>query len=358
MTKTTRARSTPEVPFLGRPIGDGYPCYVIADVGLNHNGDLGAAKELVRAAAAAGCDAVKFQKRDVANLAIGKVLDAKDERFPMFGATYRQIREHLEFDRAQYRSLLACAAEAGIPLFGTPFDIPSARFLESLGMKAYKLASHSMPHLPLLEFVAGLGRPTILSTGMARLDEVDRGAAVFRRRRCPFALLHCVSAYPTPLDQANLRAMDTLRRRYKVPVGYSGHEVGFLATLAAAARGANAVERHITLDTTMAGFDHKVSLDPRQFADLIRDIRLVESALGDGRKLLRPSEQVTRDKYHVSWVSACVIPAGRVVTERMLALKNPGTGIPAHRKDLVLGRKARGRIEADTLLAPGMFEAA
>lgn len=344
------------IEFLGRTLGEGRPVFVIAEIGLNHNGDPAIAKKLIDVAADAGCDAVKFQKRDVDNLAVGSVLDAPDGRFPAFGSTYRQIREHMEFDRGEFEDLMSHAASRSLPFFCTPFDIASYEFLESLGMTSYKLASHSLTNLPLIEHAAGKRKPVILSTGMATLEEVDRAVSVFKSAGCPLALLHCVSSYPTPLEQANLRVMDTLRARYGVPVGYSGHEVGSLATLAAVARGACVVERHITLDTKMMGFDHKLSIDPEQLRACVRDIRAIESALGDGRKELLPVERVTRDKYHVSWVSRRAIPAGTVIGEDMLTLKNPGTGIPAAQKDRVVGRRAKSDIPADVLLSDGMLQ--
>lgn len=346
------------VNILGRELGQGLPCFVIAEIGLNHNGDIGIAKKLIQAAALAGCAAVKFQKRDVANLAIGSVLDAKDERFPAFGSTYRAIREHLEFSKEEFQELIHFSTQQRMPFFCTAFDIASLEFLKDLGMQAYKLASHSLTNVPLLEQVAGLGKPVILSTGMATLQEVDQAVALFQKRNTPLVLLHCVSSYPTPPEQANLRIMDTLRDRYQVPVGYSGHEIGYLASLAAVARGACAVERHVTLDRNMVGFDHKLSLDPGELVNLVRQIRCVESTLGDGVKTLTEIEKVTRRKYHVSFVSKVNIAKGSVIADGMLTLKNPGTGIPAYRKDLVVGRKAAIDIAEDSLIEVGFLEPA
>lgn len=346
----------PVIDFLGRPIGEGRPCFVIAEIGLNHNGEMSLAKELIAAAKEAGCDAVKFQKRDVATLAVGATLDAVDGRFPAFGSTYRQIREHLEFDRAEFLELMAESRKRGLPFFCTPFDVPSIRFLENVGMEAYKVASHGLTNLPMLDFLASLRKPVILSTGMAHLEEVDRAVDVFRRRDCPLALLHCVSSYPTPLEQANLKAMDTLRERYRLPVGYSGHEVGFLATIAAVARGACVLERHITLDRAMMGFDHKLSLDPVQLKDLVSQVRQVESALGTGRKELLEVEKITRNKYHVSLVSARAVKKGERLDDDAITLKNPGTGIPAWRQPEFSGRVAKADIPADVLLEESMLE--
>jgi N-acetylneuraminate synthase/N,N'-diacetyllegionaminate synthase len=346
----------PAIEFLGRHVGDGYPCYVIAEIGLNHNGSMSIAKRLISTAKVAGCNAVKFQKRDVANLAVSKTLDTKDERFPAFGQTYREIREHLEFDASQFAELMAETSRHDLSFLCTPFDIASVRFLESLNLNAYKVASHGLTNLPMLDCIASLHKPVILSTGMASIEEIDRAVALFRSHDCPLALVHCVSAYPTPIEQINLKAMDTLRERYRLPVGYSGHEIGILPTLAAVARGACIVERHITLDRAMIGFDHKLSLDPAQLRDLVSQIRQEELALGDGRKTILPSEQVTRDKYHVSLVSARAIELGETLNEDALVLKNPGTGIPAWRRPEMLGRKAKANIPADVLIEEWMLE--
>ncbi|MDO8631201.1 MAG: N-acetylneuraminate synthase family protein, partial [Phycisphaerales bacterium] len=218
-----------------RDVGNGQPCFVIAEAGLNHNGELPLALELIDKAIEGGADAVKFQKRTVDVLAVADVLDAEDARFPSFGRTYRQIREHLEFDLDEYRELVAHAAKRGIPFLCTPFDVPALEFLERLALPGYKIASHSVTNLPLLERVAEVGKPVIMSTGMCTFEEIDRAVDVFTRRGTPLALMHCVSAYPTPMNQCNLRMVDALRDRYHVPVGYSGHELGYVPTLAAVA---------------------------------------------------------------------------------------------------------------------------
>ena len=344
------------IPVGNLVVGDGQPCFVIAEIGLNHNGDTELASRLIDVAVEAGANAVKFQKRTVDTLAIASVLDAPDARFPAFGGTYRQIREHLEFDEAEYTSLARYCAERGILFFATPFDEQAADFLERLDPPAYKVASHSVTNLPFLQHVAEFGRPVIMSSGMCTLDELDEAVAIFQGRRTPIALMHCVSAYPTPPEQSNLRMMDTLRERYMVPVGYSGHEIGDLPTLAAVARGAALVERHVTADRTLVGFDHKLSLEPGELRRMIGAIRLIEQTIGAGDKAVSETEMVTRRKYHVSIVAAGDIPAGSVITERMLTLKNPGTGLPARRMGEIVGRRAKTPIAADTLLDWEMLE--
>lgn len=339
-----------DVKFLGHLIGNGHPCFIIGEAGLNHNGNGITAKKLIDVAASSGCDAVKFQKRNVKELAISSVLDAKDDRFPMFGSTYRKIREYLEFDRKQYIELINHAKQRRIKFLCTAFDIESVDFLESLGIEAYKLASHSLTNLPLLEYVAKIGKPTILSTGMATLEEVDVAVNILKTKGVPLILLHCVSSYPQAVEESNLLLIDRYREHYQIPIGYSGHEIGWIPTLAAVARGARVIERHITLDNKMVGFDHKLSLMPEELSQMVKDIRDIEKALGTSEKRVSKREMITRNKYHVSWVSKVDIRKGQAIAEEMLALKNPGTGIPAHKKNMIIGKRAKIDIPADTLL--------
>ncbi len=331
-------------------------CYVIAEAGLNHNGSVEIAKKLIDVAAIAGVDAVKFQKRTVDKLAIQSVLDAPDDRFPEFGGTYREIREHLEFTLGQYRELKSYAESKGLDFIVTAFDADAVDFLEKLGIGTYKLASHSLTNHELLDYLARLRKPVILSTGMAELEEIDRAVGIFRRHDAPLSLMHCVSAYPTPLAECNLAMMDVLRERYGLAVGYSGHELGYLPTVMAVAMGAQLVERHYTLDKTMTGFDHKMSLAPDELIAMVRDIRNVPKIRGTGEKRVSETEWVTRRKYHVSMASAAAIPAGAVLTDAMVTWRNPGTGIPAKMAHTVLGKRAKQDIPADELLSIDMFE--
>lgn len=331
-------------------------CYVIAEAGLNHNGSVEIAKALIDVAAIAGADAVKFQKRTVEKLAVKSVLDAQDDRFPEFGKTYREIRQHLEFSMDEYRELKAYTQAKGLDFMVTAFDTEAVDFLEELGVEAYKLASHSATNLELLDYLARLRKPTVLSTGMAELEELDRAVEIFRRHDAPLVLLHCVSAYPTPLAECNLAMIDVLKKRYRLPVGYSGHELGYLPTVVAVAMGAQMVERHFTLNKTMVGFDHKMSLEPDELIAMVRDIRNVRKTRGTGEKRVSETEWITRRKYHVSMASAVAIPAGTTLTEAMVSYRNPGTGIPAKLAHTVLGKRAARDISADELLSVEMFE--
>ncbi|MBF0296622.1 MAG: N-acetylneuraminate synthase family protein [Magnetococcales bacterium] len=330
--------------------------YIIAEAGLNHNGSLELAKQMVETAAAAGADAVKFQKRTVEILAIGTILDAQDERFPDFGSTYRQIRQHIEFDFNAYVTIREKCRECAIDFLCTAFDIPAVTFLEQLGVNGYKLASHSLGNLPLLHHLAKLGKPVILSTGMAEWDEIDRAVEIFTTNHTPLSLLHCVSIYPTPPEECNLTMIDRLKERYGLPVGYSGHEIGTLPTLAAAAMGATIIERHFTMDRTLPGFDHKISLEPAELTTMIRDLHAIETMRGTGTKRVSEREQITRDKYHVSMVSARPLTKGSILTETDVVYRNPGTGIPPKNANHYLGRPLTRDVPADALIEPDMVQ--
>ncbi len=331
-------------------------CYVIAEAGLNHNGSLDMAMRLIDVASVAGVDAVKFQKRTVDKLAIGSVLDAPDDRFPEFGKTYREIREHLEFTLDEYRALKAYSEAKGLDFLVTAFDTEAVDFLEELGIDVYKLASHSLTNPELLDYIARLPKTVILSTGMAELGEIDAAVAAFSQREATLALMHCVSAYPTPPAECNLSMMGVLADRYGLTVGYSGHELGYVPTLVAVVMGAALIERHFTLDKTLPGFDHKMSLSPDELIAMVRDIRQIPAIKGAGRKAVSDTEWITRRKYHVSMASAAAIPAGAVLTAEMVTWRNPGTGIPAKDAHTVLGRRAKSSIGADQLLSADMFE--
>ena len=330
-------------------------CYIIAEAGLNHNGSIKIAKQLIDVAADAGVDAVKFQKRTVDILATKETLDAADDRFPEFGSTYREIREYLELNFDQYIELKQYSKSKGLDFIVTAFDEEAVDFLLKVGVDRFKLASHSLTNFDLLEYLSQYKKETILSTGMAELDEIDRAVEIFKKHDCPLSLMHCVSAYPTPLDECNMSMMNNLKQRYELPTGYSGHELGFLPSVVAATMGAQLIERHYTLDKSMTGFDHKMSLDPEELTLMVKDIRLVDKIQGTGEKRVSETEWITRKKYHVSAVSLSKIKAGEILSEEHITFRNPGTGIP--RKDIhfIVGKKAKEDIPADVLLDIQMF---
>jgi sialic acid synthase SpsE len=270
------------------PIGSGRPVYVIGEIGLNHNGDVEIAKRLIDVAADAGTQAVKFQKRTPA-ISTPEHMKSTMRQTPWGEMTYLEYRYRVEFDRDQYIELGDHATLRGLDWFASPWDAPSVEFLEDLNVCAFKVASASVTDLALLEAIRATGKPTILSTGMSTMEQIDRAVAALDGS--PLIVLHATSTYPLPADEANLRMIATLQRRYPgVPVGYSGHEPGLQISLAAVALGAVAVERHITLDRTMWGSDHAASLEPQGLQHLVRDIRVIEEAMGDGVKRIFPGE--------------------------------------------------------------------
>jgi N-acetylneuraminate synthase len=271
-----------------RTIGADHPTYVIAEIGLNHNGDVEIAKQLIDVAARAGADAVKFQKRTPEIATPPHMRDTLRET-PWGTMTYLQYRYRVEFGRDEYVEIGDYATMRGLDWFASPWDVPSVDFLEDLGVVAHKVASASLTDTELLAALRATGKPIILSTGMSTLDEIDR--AVGQLDRDNLVLLHATSTYPMEPDEANIRMVPALRDRFPgVPVGYSGHERGLQISLAAVALGAVAVERHITLDRTMWGSDHSASLEPAGLEHLVRDIRVIEAALGDGQKRVYETE--------------------------------------------------------------------
>ena len=277
-----------------RVIGGGRPAYVIAEIGLNHNGDVDIAKQLIDVAADAGADAVKFQKRTPEISTPVHMRDTLRET-PWGTMTYLDYRYRVEFTREQYVEVSDHALLRGLDWFASPWDVPSVGFLEDLNVVAHKVASACLTDIPLLQALRDTGKPIILSTGMSTIAQIDAALEVLGTDR--LVLMHATSTYPMEPEEANLRVIPTLRDRYPgVPGGYSGHERGLQISVAAVALGAVAVERHITLDRTMWGSDHAASLEPAGLQHLIRDIRIIEQALGDGVKRVFPGEQAPMAK--------------------------------------------------------------
>lgn len=270
----------------GTEVGDGAPCYVVAEIGINHNGDLDLAKKLIDVAAFAGVNAVKFQKRTVDVVYSAEEL-ARPRENP-FGATNGDLKRGLEFGAERYKLIDRYCAEKHIAWFASCWDEGSVDFMEEFDPPAYKIASASLTDHALLRHHKKTRRPIILSTGMSTLDEIDAAVDVIGTDR--LVILHATSAYPAKTADLNLRMIPVLRERYGVPVGYSGHEVGLATTYAAVALGACMVERHVTLDRAMYGTDQAASVEPQGVMKLVRDLRTIEQALGDGIKRVTPDE--------------------------------------------------------------------
>lgn len=267
---------------------------IIAEIGINHNGDLDIARRLIDMAKAAGCDAVKFQKRTINIVYTKEWLDSPRES--PWGTTQRAQKEGLEFGKAEYDALDAHCRAQGIDWFASAWDVPSQMFLRQYGLKYNKIASPMIAHQDLLVAVAEERKPTFVSTGMSTYEQIDEAVRTFRRYECPIVLMHCVSEYPAPEDTTNLMCMAELRRRYRCPVGYSGHEVTMIPGVFAALMGAVAVERHITLDRAMYGSDQAASLEKRGLELLVSYVRSIPIVLGDGVKRVTDREEANAQK--------------------------------------------------------------
>lgn len=268
--------------------------FIIAEIGINHNGDLEIAKKLIEWAALCNCDAVKFQKRTIDKVYTKEYLDSYRES--PWGKTQRAQKEGLEFGKAEYDEIDKYCKEVGIEWFASAWDIEAQEFLEQYDLKYNKIASAMLPDDELLKKVAREGKYTFIATGMSTYEEIDHAVEIFREYNCPFELMHCNSTYPMPKEDANLRMILSLRERYGCKVGYSGHEVGRIVSTSAAALGATSIERHITLDNTMYGSDQAASLNVRDLLRLTEDIRVIETILGNGEKVLSKKELETRKK--------------------------------------------------------------
>ncbi|HVV12717.1 N-acetylneuraminate synthase family protein [Amycolatopsis sp.] len=274
-----------------REVGEGHPVYTVAEIGINHNGDVEIAKQLIQVAASTGVDAVKFQKRTPEIATPPDMRDTMRDT-PWGEMTYLDYRHRVEFGIAEYEEIDRYCKELGIAWFASPWDVPSVEFLEKLDVVTHKVASASLTDHELLKALHDTGKPIIASTGMSTMEEVDAAVALLDKDN--LVLLHTTSTYPCPPEEANLRTLHTLADRFGVPIGYSGHERGLQVSIAAVAMGACMVERHVTLDRTMWGSDQAASLEPEGLRRLVRDIRNVEVALGDGVKRVFPGEEAPR----------------------------------------------------------------
>jgi sialic acid synthase SpsE/sugar phosphate isomerase/epimerase len=336
----------PVIKIGDRLVGDGQPTYVIAEIGVNHNGILPLAFELIDASVDTGADAVKFQKRSLDKLYARKYLDnansgEKTLRYLL------PILQRVELNAGEYHQIVEYCHKKGIVFLCSAFDPESADFLDKLGTPAFKVASADLTNLPLLEHLVEKGKPLILSTGMSRMDEVEFSVNFLKERSAEFALLHCNSTYPAAFEDVNLRFMEQLRQ-FGVPVGYSGHERGIAVSTVAAAMGASIIERHITLDRTMDGPDHAASLEPQGFKKMVRDIRQVTLALGTGEeKFMSRGEILNREVLGKSLVAARNIQPGETITPDLVAVLGPALGLSPQRYPELVGRTAGRVIEEE-----------
>lgn len=335
-----------------RSVGSGKPCFIIAEAGVSHNGSLELAIELVNGAAAAKADAIKFQTFRADDLATADAEKAKYQKVRTgAGETQREMLRRLELSPAAHGRLAQHCRSRSIMFLSTAFDPQSVDLLFRLKMPAFKIASGEITNWPLLRYIARLRKPIILSTGMSYLSEIDEAIRVLRCEGVnEIALLHCVSNYPADPASANLRAISTLKSAFRVPVGLSDHTLGLDVPIAAVAVGASIIEKHFTLDRTLAGPDHEASITAEELSDLISRIRRVEAALGNGCKEPLPSEEDVRRASRRSIVIREPIPPGTKIHSNMLTFKRPGTGISPVELELVVGRVTKRALAVDTLL--------
>jgi len=340
-----------------RAVGPGQPCFIIAEAGVNHNGDLDLAKRLIDAARMAGAEAVKFQTFAADRLVTPDAPKTEYQKLTTGSAeTQLEMLRRLELPAEAHGPLMEYCKRRGLLFLSTPFDEECADMLEALQVGAYKVSSGELTNLPLLAHIARKGKPLIVSTGMASLGEVETAVATVRDAGNPaLALLHCVSNYPAAPQDVNLRAMRTLELAFGRPVGYSDHTMGIEVSIAAVALGACIIEKHFTVDRSLPGPDHQASLVPDELAALVRGIRNTEAALGDGCKRPAMSEANTAAAARRSLVAARDLPAGIQLTDDLLALRRPGTGLPPSARPYVVGRKLRRAVLKGTQLMWDLF---
>jgi N-acetylneuraminate synthase len=328
-------------------------CFIIAEAGVNHDGDLDKAIRLVEVAAAAGADAVKFQTFSAARLVSSSAPKAEYQKRGTSAAESQfEMLKRLELSQADHRTLFAHAMSSGIEFMSTPFDEVCADFLLELGVRRFKVSSGDLTNLPFLQHLAATKLPVILSTGMATMGEVERAIDTFRSAGGgPLSVLHCTSNYPARPDDVNLRAMKTIGNAFGVPVGYSDHTLGVEIALAAVALGARIIEKHFTLDTTGAGPDHAASLAPEQLTTMVQGIRTVELALGDGIKRPSAAEREVAAVARKSIFAAAPIVAGSDIKRDQLTMRRPGTGLGAEMLEVVVGRIAARDIAAGEMVS-------
>ncbi len=327
---------------------------IIAEAGVNHNGDLELAKQIVKAAANAGADLVKFQTFTAERLAIDSApkADYQNQTTDQKQSQFAMLRQ-LELTAEMHEQLIVYCSKQGIGFFSTGFDLESVDYLASLGADRFKIPSGEITNLPYLRHVGAFGKPLILSTGMATLGEIEAAldaCEIAGTPRSRVTVLHCNTEYPTPMSDVNLRAMCSIRDAFGVAVGYSDHTLGIEVPIAAVALGATVIEKHLTLDRNWPGPDHKASLEPDEFAVMVRAIRNIEQAMGDGIKRPSPSEAKNKPIARKSLVAARSIKAGERFTPENLTAKRPGTGVSPMRWDEVMGRTATRDYGADEMI--------
>lgn len=331
-------------------IGPDEPVFIIAEVGQNHNGEMEIAKQLIDVAVDSGADAVKFVKRTIEDILTKEALKRPYLGPHSFGDTYGEHRRKLEFSPEQHFELADYCRQKGIIYFATPTDRNAADMLEEIGVPLYKIASRDLINIPLIEHVAQKGKPVILSSGMSTMDDIEDAVNTILKYNEDLVLMHCTSEYPCPYEHVNLRMIGTLRKKFDLNIGFSGHTIGISMPVIAATLGAVAVEKHITLARYMKGTDHAGSLEPDGLKRVVRDIRNLEKALGDGQKHVYDGELQVKYKLGKSLVTARDLPGGHLIEIDDLLVKGPGTGISPRDVHKVVGRRLKKSKSNDATL--------
>jgi sialic acid synthase len=333
-------------------INDASDAWVIAEIGHNHQGNVETCKQLFKAAKEAGAHSVKLQKRDNRALYTQAMYDQPYENENSYGATYGQHRDALEFNKDQYRELQAYAKELGITFFSTAFDFNSADFLEDLDIPCYKIASGDLKNLPLIQYVASFKKPVIVSTGGGTLEDVRRMYEAVLPINPQLAILQCTAGYPPAFEELELKVIDTFRREFpKATIGFSSHDSGIAMAVAGYVLGARVVEKHFTLNRAMKGTDHAFSLEPVGLKKLVRDLQRVRLALGTGVKKTFESERKPLHKMGKKLVAARDLPAGHTLTDKDIAIKSPGDGVPPYELSRFVGKTLCESLNRDQALS-------
>lgn len=347
-----------KIDIFSKKIGDDEPCFIIAEAGVNHNGDVNLAKKLIDAAKAAGADAVKFQTFHTDNMVTITAEKAEYQKNTTSSdeTQYHMIKK-LELHDDVFQELSEYAERRNILFFSTPFDEESVDLLFNIGVPVFKIPSGEITNFPLLKKIAGKKKPVILSTGMSTLGEVEDAVGYLKKNGAEeIILLHCSTSYPAPIHSVNLKAMETLRCAFQVPVGYSDHTAGITIPIAAASMGASVIEKHFTLDKNLPGPDHLTSLEPHELSAMVTAIRDVERAMGNGIKTPTAEEEAVKKIARRSIVAKNDIQAGETLSEFVLAIKRPGTGIEPRYFDVVSTLKAKRAIEKDQVIYWNLIE--
>ena len=339
-----------------KKIGEGYPCFIVAEIGMNHNGDVELAKKIIKSAFSCGVDAVKFQIFTAERLVTknAKTYGAVKDHLPR---CQQEMYKKYELKEEEYKRLKKCCDEFGLNFFASVFDEENADMLERVGTCAYKIASCDITHIPLIEHIAKKGKPIILSTGMSTLGEVKEAVdAIISKGNKQIVLTHCISSYPAKIEGSNLKSINTLEKEFGFIVGYSDHTSGWLSDIAAVALGAKVIEKHFTIDKKLQGVDHHLSMNPKEMKELVKNVRIVEKGLGNGKKNATKAEIETRKLARRSIIARIDIPRGAVITKEMLVIKRPGTGITPKDIHKVIKKKAVRKIKQDEILSYGALE--